>query len=613
MQRIVKYLFIQCSLILFVLNTGYAQHSINSSAQSGAGGIIQGGTYTLNSTIGQSSPSGFLTGGTYGLTAGYISTLLSTSDVDNISPNISHTAIGSAPSNQIILIQAEITDNIGVASANIFFRRGGDASFTSLVMLPTGDIFNGAIPAATSQLTGVEYYIEAVDAVGNTARHPNQGITPISISITGEGLQKTTAQPSGNSQNAYRLISIPLAANNRTPAAVLADDLGSYDPNTWRLFSLQADQTYAEFPNSGTMDPGKAFWLIVRDAGKFIDTGPASSNLTNAPFTIPLNAGWTFIGNPFNFPIPQSKLTLGNSGTLDIRSYSGVWNNYTGSLQPFDGYAVSSNTATTLSVDPQLTAPAMNKNLVTSTAGFDWSIDIIASCQDAKDIDNKIAVNKDAEIGWDKFDKPEPPQIGKFVSVKFSHEEWEKVFKHYCVDVRPSIAEGETWDFEVETNIEDKVKISFEKVNEVPENYEVWLVDNLLKTTQNIRAKTDYEFKTSVNNKSKKLKLLVGDENFIKKEFADMQLIPNEFKLHQNFPNPFNPTTNILFSIPREEKVVLKIYNVLGKQVSTLLNEVKPAGTYLITFDGKSLASGVYFYSIEAGTFISTKKFILLK
>jgi hypothetical protein len=301
MQRIVKYLFIQCSLILFILNISYGQQSISTYVLSGAGGTVQGGAYSLNSTIGQPSPTGFLLGGNSILSAGYIATLLTTPDIDNIEPSITHTAISSTPANQVVLVQAEITDNVGVTAANLFFRRGGDAAFTSLVMLPTGDIFNGAIPANIAQLTGVEYYIEASDDAGNTARLPNQGVSSISVSTTGEGLLKTTAQPSGNSQNAYRLISIPLAAVNRTPAAVLADDLGAYDSNLWRLFSLQFDQTYAEFPSSGAMDPGKAFWLIVKDAGKFIDTGPASSNLTNSPFAINLNAGWTFIGNPLIF------------------------------------------------------------------------------------------------------------------------------------------------------------------------------------------------------------------------------------------------------------------------------------------------------------------------
>jgi hypothetical protein len=479
-------------------------------------------------------------------------------------------------------------------------------------MLPTGNTYNGVIPPTAVQPTGTEYYIEAADAAGNTVREPNQGVFAVSVSIGGEGLQKSTPQPAGSSQNAYRLISLPLAADNKSPASVLSDDLGAYDSTAWRLFGLQANQSYIEFPNSGAMDPGKAFWLIVKDDGRIIDSGPASSNPTNTPFQLILNAGWTFIGNPFYFSIPQNQLTLGNSEVLDIRSYSEVWNIYAGSIQPFEGYAVFTNTATTLSIDPQLTAPSPNK-ILAADSGFDWSINITAECQEARDIDNKIGVREDAQLGWDEFDRPEPPVIGEYVSLKFPHNDWEKISKAYCVDVRPKITEGEIWDFEIETNIEDKVKISFNTITDVPENLEVWVVDELLKTTQNLRVQKEYLFDASVKANSKNLKLLVGEENFIKKEFAKMQLLPDEFKLHQNFPNPFNPTTNILFSLPREEKVLLRVFNVLGKEVRTILNEVKPAGTHLVTFESKSLASGVYFYSIEAGSFSSTKKFILLK
>ncbi len=93
MKRVMIHIFLQCSLILFVFNISYGQQSINSSVQSSAGGIIQGGTYTLNSTIGQPSPTGFLIGGTNILSTGFIPTLLTTPDIDNVSPNIAHTAV----------------------------------------------------------------------------------------------------------------------------------------------------------------------------------------------------------------------------------------------------------------------------------------------------------------------------------------------------------------------------------------------------------------------------------------------------------------------------------------------------------------------------------------
>ena len=104
----------------------------------------------------------------------------------------------------------------------------------------------------------------------------------------------------------------------------------------------------------------------------------------------------------------------------------------------------------------------------------------------------------------------------------------------------------------------------------------------------------------------------------------DRENIPGGYSLSQNFPNPFNPSTIIKYSIPKTLFVTLKIYNILGKEVETLLNEEKPAGTYRLEFSVKNgsgqynmnnrlLSSGIYFYRLRAGDYIQTKKMIYLK
>ena len=88
---------------------------------------------------------------------------------------------------------------------------------------------------------------------------------------------------------------------------------------------------------------------------------------------------------------------------------------------------------------------------------------------------------------------------------------------------------------------------------------------------------------------------------------------PLVYKLEQNYPNPFNPTTRIEFSIPKQSNVELKVFNVLGQEVATLVQGVLPPGDHVATFDAKSFATGVYFYRIKAGEFLSVKKMLLLK
>ena len=89
--------------------------------------------------------------------------------------------------------------------------------------------------------------------------------------------------------------------------------------------------------------------------------------------------------------------------------------------------------------------------------------------------------------------------------------------------------------------------------------------------------------------------------------------IPQEFSLSQNYPNPFNPTTNIQFGLPEDADVKLTVYNMLGQVVSELVNDRRTAGFHTVTFDARSLASGIYIYQIEAGAFTQTKKLTLIK
>ncbi len=89
--------------------------------------------------------------------------------------------------------------------------------------------------------------------------------------------------------------------------------------------------------------------------------------------------------------------------------------------------------------------------------------------------------------------------------------------------------------------------------------------------------------------------------------------IPANFTLEQNFPNPFNPTTSIRYSIPGSQRVSVKVFDALGREVVTLVDEVKEAGRYSLQFDASRLSSGVYYYTLRAGKFSTTKKLSLIR
>jgi len=101
--------------------------------------------------------------------------------------------------------------------------------------------------------------------------------------------------------------------------------------------------------------------------------------------------------------------------------------------------------------------------------------------------------------------------------------------------------------------------------------------------------------------------------NFVISEVGDETGLPDGYVLYQNYPNPFNPSTNINFSISSETFVLLKVYDILGNELATLVNDYLQAGNYNATFDGSKFTSGVYFYRLQAGEFINIRKMILIK
>jgi hypothetical protein len=113
---------------------------------------------------------------------------------------------------------------------------------------------------------------------------------------------------------------------------------------------------------------------------------------------------------------------------------------------------------------------------------------------------------------------------------------------------------------------------------------------------------------------SYRLKQVDFDGTFEYSNSVDVEILtPNNYNLAQNYPNPFNPTTTIKYAVIEDGLVSLKVYDVLGNEITSLVDTYQPAGQYDITFDAGNLSSGVYYYQFKAGDFTSTKKLILMK
>jgi hypothetical protein len=122
---------------------------------------------------------------------------------------------------------------------------------------------------------------------------------------------------------------------------------------------------------------------------------------------------------------------------------------------------------------------------------------------------------------------------------------------------------------------------------------------------------TDASNGTAVGAGGTILRTINGGVSFVEEE--KIAVVPNDYNLAQNYPNPFNPSTTIRYSVPQSSQVIIKVFDILGNEIETLVNEQKSTGTYEITWFAGNLPSGVYFYRLQAGNFVETKKMILMK
>ena len=177
--------------------------------------------------------------------------------------------------------------------------------------------------------------------------------------------------------------------------------------------------------------------------------------------------------------------------------------------------------------------------------------------------------------------------------------------------------------------IEDNVVLNWQTETEVdnygfnierssPSHRTIWKTIGFVEGHGNSNSPKEYNFIDSEvdqsGNYSYRLKQIDNDGTF---EYSDAVNVyvgtPEKFYLSQNYPNPFNPTTTIDYMISKDEKVSLKVYDLLGKEVASLVDEFKPAGAYSVTFNAEHLASGVFIYRIMAGEYVAVKRMLLLK
>lgn len=535
-------------------------------------------------------------------------------------------APASIPYKTRLNVYAQVYDNNVVQQVRLLYRQGGQSDFGAIGMsLGDSSRYATILPDTIASIRGIEFDIEATDGINPPSR---AGWRSVQVSLPDKFLQQT--QTGGSSQNAYRLISVPLDSDDPRVVSTLLDDLGSPDIKKWRLWDIDPQRAhslfpYREYPSVDDLVPGKAKFLITRDT-KNLTSGIGKTARTVTPFDIQLQPGWNMIASPFNFAIPIDNV-YPESLRVHFYTYNSGWTASVDLLKPWEGYVIKTLQPVILKILPFEGATGLPPPL---SKFSDWSIQIEAACERARDDNNIVGILKDAALEWDRYERFEPPPIGDYVSLAFPHREWQRYADIYTSDFRPPVADGYVWDFIIDTNIPGKpVVLRFDHLESVPTDFEVRLVDVSLGLTQDLSREAQYTFFSKHDGGRKSFQLLVGKADFITAHSANLATVPATYELAQNFPNPFwsaatssfagAPLTSIKFGLPRKSRVSLKIYDLLGKEVVTLLDEVeKETGYHVAIWDGRDrqsqlVQSGVYFCRMQSGGEILIKKMTFIR
>jgi len=581
---------------------------------------------------------------------------------DSCAPKIKRTSRTEA----IALKQTAFVDNIAITdhswidtnSVVIFYRFGGTrdkdlflaraARQINRVKTAAGDSLSIRLQFPPQALTtsGLGYRLLAADTLNNSSGEGEW--IPIRVRVANESRMnegKPVAQSNGSDSNAYRLIAMPLWLDKPKAKDVLEDDLGSYNRRKWRLVEYRPDlavpgkNPYVDYDRQDVtiadFAPGRAFFLIVRDSNKVIDSGGGVTVSTVKDFTLILQEGWNLIGNPFNFPISVEMLEISNSRlNRQFFSLEGTYTPHFDAIEPWKGYAVkvvrNLPGDITLRIPPISAKPGLGKARAwASPVAGEWTLQIAARVGATLDTINWVGARQAAADEYDDFDLVEPPAIGSYVSVYFANTNWSDLAMNYTADFRPMGHDLYEWPVNVASNYPNReVVLEFKDATNLPAEYEAYLIDAAYGMARNLKSNPSYRIVTTANGIEKSLKLLVGKPEALQKRAGGLALVPSAFELAQNFPNPFatqqaQALTAIRYALPKPATVTVEVYNMLGQKVRTLVNrQLQAADYYMATWNGrdeagKEVSSGVYVYRLlaESGAekFAATKKLLLVK
>ena len=468
--------------------------------------------------------------------------------------------------------------------------------------------------------TGVSYYLEAVDAVGNVSRHPEPGADgPIGVAVLGTFLQQE-AFPG----QAWHLFSVPVAAPNLDLKLLLDEAIGQDDwvADLWNgSENVQADQPVAGL--------GKPFWLISTKPFQLQQVSGATTDPA-MPQTFSLRRGWNLLANPYLFSVPfgnirvvvgQERLPLDNPTAANfVRPRFWRWTDITPNdvtdgdyemvanlsaiWKPWSGYWIFADADTTVQIEP-FTELTQQSSSPVAPSTLDWLATL--SISNTRGV-SRVELSLAERARWD--DDPldvEQPPLPTQISLSLLREGAR--FQHLSLPAR-----GDKWLWEADIHASENANLTLSDA--LPVGYYAYL--EYLSDASRVKLSPNAPIRIADGEHRVRIRLT---KHWLGWDVTDV--IPTATRLLRNYPNPFNPETWIPFTLSDARTVEVAIYDTTGRDVRRLLLGFLPAGRYsdkarAAYWDGRNdtgelVASGVYFVELRAGQYRQVQPVVLLK
>jgi hypothetical protein len=612
--------------------TGYLVLRTNSSSTSDV--PVNGTSYSIGATLTNSTVAyvgtslsffdgGLLTSKTYrysvyafngfNKSVSYLKTnpLEGTITLDTESPTIS--GLNSNPSTiaggNTPIFNAVITDNVGVASARIFYRGVSQTSFRSAPLTATGAGGNYTVQIQTTwyDSLGIEYYFWAVDQNGNESAKPSSN--SVAQLVTSFNIPSL---PSGNKQSDYGIVAFPyqLTTGNKVtnvyPGVPWNDN--SKAAMWWWDPSLNGGAgAYTQYGTTNafeTVDPGKGYWMIVRTTAS-----PQLSNVVapkynqNNLFSMTLKPKWNQIGNPYPVPISwddviaynQSKNPSALFSELNVYGETGYKTASDGVLlKAFEGGFVNNLGSGDITIQIPFPGQAISGRTLTDRldiSGDQWSVSLNIQQDGAENQLGGFGMHPKARMGVDWFDNYNPPRFMDAPEVNFTNAEYPNIrFSREIVNRQPDYV----WQFTPAGTEGNIVRLTWDAGLQSTSSYELFLFDEERLTIVDMLRDSQYEF---VLTSQSHFRIFYGRD-------VRNKITPTKVVAGLPYPNPLleQISSKINIALPdtnSEYSVRVQLFNSTGNLMETIQRTLRP-GIHAVDVvtKGNELLPGIYIYRL---------------